>query len=363
MSVILSSKPIQGPSEEQYPVEWTMQQPETGFIVKVLSYGCTILSIQASDKTGKVEEVTLSYRDFEGLKSKDNPYFGCVAGRVANRIAKGKFNLNDKEYELAVNNGENALHGGLEGFDKKFFSSEEIENGVMFKYTSKDGEEGYPGDLEVMVMYVISDNSTLEITYYAELKGDEGSPSTPINLTNHTYFNLSGNCSRKVTAGHSLQLFCNQMTPVDETQIPTGELKNVAGTEFDYRASTPLGERVPITDGCGKKGVDHNFVVNGHIGELHTNFLADRPILPVAVLREETSGRVLKVSSSQPGVQVYTANWLSEDDKDSPYLQHNAVCLESQHFPDSINKPAFPSVVLLPRKSYEQRTLWEFCTT
>ena len=358
MSVSVKSRKV---SAEYELFEWTLKQTETGFQVVALSYGCTILSIQASDRDGKREEVTLNYRDYQGLKSKDNPYYGCIAGRVANRIAKGKFSLNNKEYELAVNNGVNALHGGIEGFDKKFFTSEEIENGVRFQYVSKDGEEGYPGDLEVNVMYVIKERNTLEITYKAKLLGGAG-PSTPINLTNHTYFNLSGNCSRKVTAGHSLQLFCDQMTPVDETQIPTGEMIDVAGTEFDYSGPTPLGARVPLTDGGGKAGIDHNFIVNGHMGQRHSNFLSGRPILPVAELREEHSGRVLRVMSSQPGLQVYTANWLAEDEEKSPHTQHNAVCLESQHFPDSINQSVFPRAVLSPGEVYEQCTLWEFGT-
>lgn len=343
--------------------EWTLTSE--ALEVKCLSFGCAITSIKAKDQSGLKEEVTLCHRDYATLSADVNrgPYFGCVAGRVANRIARGKFSLNGQDYILEINNGKNTNHGGAEGFDRKIFLSREIENGVEFSYVSPSGEEGFPGRVEVAVTYTIDPTSAaLNIVYMAKLSPEE-SLCTPINLTNHTYFNLSGNCRRKVTDGHKLKVNASHWTPVDETQIPIGEVKSVENTEFDYREFTPLSERVPITDGAGKPGVDHNFVINGALEDISNPGKASlvcENLRPVAELRDEISGRILMVKSTQPGIQVYTANWLSEDGNDAPFTQHNGVALESQHFPDSINNSSFPSTVLRPGEIYSQKTIWQF---
>lgn len=343
--------------------EWRLGSEELE--VTLLSFGATITSIKAKDRSGKKEEVTLCHRRYAELSADANrgPYFGCVAGRVANRIARGKFSLNDTDYSLAINNGKNTNHGGAEGFDRKVFDSRKIENGVEFTYISPSGEEGFPGSVELVVTYTIDASSaTLQIGYEAKLSPGEAL-STPINLTNHTYFNLSGDCRRKVTDGHALKLSASHWTPVDDTQIPIGQVKSVEDTEFDYRKFVSLSERVPITDGAGKPGVDHNFVVDGALDDIADpakTSLVCETLRHVAELKDDVSGRVLTVKSTQPGIQVYTANWLSEASSDAPFTQYNGVALESQHFPDSINKPAFPNTVLRPGETYSQRTVWQF---
>lgn len=359
-------------------VEWRMKLESGDLDVTCLSFGCAITKIVTRDKHNNLGDVTICHKDYASLSADENrgPYFGCVAGRVANRIARGKFSLNGEEYSLFINNGMNTNHGGAEGFDRKVFDSKEIRNGVEFSYTSCDGEEGFPGTVELKITYCIippppdtgfvkTSNKTagLQISYFAEIVS--GSRSTPINLTNHTYFNLGGG-HQKITESHMLKLYCSHYTPVDETQIPMGDIKEVMNTEFDYREFMPLSRTVAKTDGGGRPGVDHNFVVDGalpHMLEpsLSINF-GSFPMRPVAVLKDTSSGRVMRVLSTQPGIQVYTANWLSDDAADSPLTVHNGIALESQHFPDSINQPSFPSTILNPGQVYLHRTLWEFST-
>jgi len=341
----------------------------------VLNYGCTILSVLAPDKDGIAEEVTLSYRSFEELVQPDHlgPYYGAVVGRVANRIANGKFDMNGMTYKLATNNGPCSLHGGISGFDKKIFKTAvNITAGksasLVLTYTSVDGEEGFPGTLDVTVTYVLTAYNTIEMTYYAVLSNPTEMLSTPINLTNHSYFNLSGSIKRNID-GHKLQLSCSKYTPYDDNCIPSGEQRDVKGTEFDFTADVVLGERLhTVIAGGGRPGLDHNWAVDGvqeadrmRRGRLKAT-CDDEPLLcHVGTLSDDVSGRRLTLHSSQPGIQVYTYNWASEDAKDFPHTVHNAVALETQHFPNSVNTPSFPAgSVLAPGEKYHHKTVYSF---
>lgn len=322
--------------------------------VTVLSYGATLTSLKCPDRNGVVEEVTVCHTDLELLRTKSR-YFGCIAGRVANRIAGGKFELDGKTYSLAINNGRNALHGGLVGFDKRNWESKLTADGagVEFRYVSMDEEEGYPGTLTATVTYTLERPSTaggaasgyqLRIDYLATVEG----AATPINLTNHAYWNLSGDCKRKITT-HRLALCCPRYLPFDEHQIPVGEERPVEGTLFDFGPGAEgadthgvlLADRVPLIDGAGQPGLDHCFCADRAA-------VSAGDLVVMATLSDPESGRRMQVSGTQPGVQVYSSNWLSQDEAAHPFTQHNALCLETQHYPDSINQPQFPSCVLRP---------------
>ena len=350
---------------------WTLSNGSVS--MEVLNYGCTILSITAPDRDGNVEEVTLNHRTYSELSDEANfgPYYGCVAGRVANRVAKGLFDLNGQTYRLPINNGENSLHGGLEGFNKKLFSvqssvNEETGSGkIECNYTSKDGEEGYPGTINVIVVYTLTMQNSIEMEYNVQL--EEGQIlKTIINLTNHTYFNMSGNCRDKAH-DHTLQLSCSKYCPPNEKQIPTGDIVDVKGSSFDFTEPTELGQRIDTIDGCGEPGLDHNFVVDGALDttlDMSSVAAGAGPAMRyVATLTHEKSGRKMILHASQPGVQVYTANWLSKDNSEHPFIQHNGVCLETQHFPDSINQPTFPSCVLSPGETYNHKAIFSFAVT
>jgi aldose 1-epimerase len=320
--------------------------------VVLLNYGATLIKLLAPDKNGVTENITLCYDSYNDLVSNPGPYYGCIAGRYANRIAKGTFQIDNVTYNLAINNGVNALHGGIEGFDKKLWASSIIESnnriGIKFTYTSIDGEEGYPGTLISTVEYILSpsDINKLSIKYSATTD-----KATPINLTNHTYWNLSGECKRKVYDQH-LVLNCSKYLPVDDTQIPTGELAPVINTPFDFlQPGRKLSKEILNSiDGGGRNGLDHCYVIDGD----------NTSLKHVATLSDDASGRVMTVHATQPGVQIYTGNWLQLDETCAPYTQHNAICLETQHFPDSVNKPHFPSAVLHPNQQYEHITEFVF---
>ena len=357
--------------------EYVLECPGKKITCKVVTYGATLTSVQVPDRNGNVEEITVCYSTLDDLEGKLGPYYGCIAGRYANRIRKGQFALDGESYQLAINNGPNALHGGLKGFDKQVWSAEmfldEKNAGVKMSYRSPDGEEGYPGELLVEVAYSLNDDGQLEISYHAETHGK----ATPINLTNHTYWNLSGNCSRKIY-DHRLELSCDRYLPVDDTQIPLGELAPVEGTAFDLRTDPDntygklLRDVILNIDGGGRPGLDHCFVVDGALEDGQTMSGAEPMLRLVALLTDETSGRQLICEASQPGVQVYSANWLSEPNNDStyssssigetdhPHTQHNGICLETQHFPDSVNQPQFPSAILRPGETYRHKTIMTF---
>ncbi|MBC7924110.1 MAG: galactose mutarotase [Bryobacteraceae bacterium] len=321
-----------------------------GTELTVITYGARVQNLKCADKSGTVADIVLGYDSIEGYQT-ENPYFGAIVGRYGNRIAKGRFTLDGKEYKLAVNNGENALHGGLKGFDKVVWQAKELPGtnpAVELSYISKDGEEGYPGTLSATVRYSLNESSEIRIEYSATTD-----KKTVLNLTNHAYFNLAGQGVGDIL-GHRVQLFADRFTPVDAGLIPTGNLGQVAGTPFDFREPHPIGERIQadheqIQRG---KGYDHNFVVNGAMGTLR----------PAARVVEPVAGRVLEVSTTEPGVQFYTGNFLDGSNKGKggkSYGFRSGFCLETQHFPDSPNQPAFPSTVLAPGSTFRSTTMWK----
>ncbi|MHB1095609.1 MAG: aldose epimerase family protein [Gemmatimonadaceae bacterium] len=321
-----------------------------GVELRAMTYGAIIVSLEVPDRAGQLGDVVLGYDSLAGYV-KSSPYFGAIVGRYGNRIAKGKFTLDRTTYTLAVNNGPNALHGGLKGFDKVVWSADTIRMlegvGVRFSYVSKDGEEGYPGTLTTTVTYTLTDSNEVHIAY--EARADK---ATPVNLTQHTYFNLVG---RGDILTHVLTLNADRFTPVDSTLIPTGELAPVAGTPFDFTAPHAVGERIGANNQQLKfgGGYDHNFVLTR----------TDTGLALAAVLKEPTSGRVLEVRTTEPGVQFYSGNFLDgtlTGKGGVVYSHRTGLCLETQHFPDSPNQAAFPNTILRPGETYRSRTVWRF---
>jgi aldose 1-epimerase len=321
-----------------------------GMTVKIIDYGATVTEIHTPDRNGKPGNVVLGFDNLRQYLT-ESRFFGCIAGRVANRIAKGKFTLDGKEHALATNNGPNHLHGGVAGFDKKLWSAKTLPataDGVSVEltYISPAGEENYPGTLTTTVTYTLTTKSELRIDYRATTDH-----ATPVNLTNHSYFNLAGSGDVR---SHVVFLNCDHVTAVDAGLIPTGEIVLVKGSPLDFTTPTPIGTRLEQT-GLEPAGYDHNFVINGG-GEKLT--LAAR-------VTEPGSGRVLEVLTTEPGIQFYTGNFL---DSANPvtgvggvkYAQHSGFCLETQHFPDSINQPQFPSVVLRPGETFKSTTVYAF---
>ncbi|KAM9316987.1 galactose mutarotase [Gastrophryne carolinensis] len=310
-------------------------------MVEILSYGCIIRCLKTKDRHGHFSDIVLGFDDLEGYTNK-HPYFGAVIGRVANRIAKGRFTVDDKEYTLPINNGPNSIHGGLKGFDKVLWSAKEIENGVQFSYTSADGEEGYPGELQVCVTYTLV-GSELAINYKAQT-----TKTTPVNLTNHSYFNLAGQGSENIY-DHEISIQAEHYLPVDDTMIPTGEIRPVQGTNFDLRKAVSLGSQIAKLE---EIGFDHNFCLS-----------ESQKQQVCAKVHHKPSGRVLSVRTTQPGVQFYTANFLDGSLKGKSgtvYPKHSAFCLETQAWPDAVNKPQFPNVLLHPGEEYNQTTWFDF---
>jgi aldose 1-epimerase len=318
---------------------------------KVMTYGAILTELIVPDKDGKPGDVVLGFDSLEGYLA-GHPFFGATTGRVANRIAKGKFTLDGKEYTLAVNNGPNSLHGGLKAFDKKIWKAEDASGpegpAVRFSYLSPDGEEGYPGNLSVTVTYTVTNDQALKIDYKATTD-----KATPVNLTNHSYFNLAGPAAGDIL-GHELMLAADSYTPGDDTLIPTGEISPVKGTPLDFTAPKKIGAQIKEIP-ADPVGYDHNFVLKG----------GGKSLALAAVVTEPTSGRVMEMFTTEPGVQFYTANFLDGSLKGKEgvvYTKHRAFCLEAQHFPDSINKPSFPSTVLRPGETYAQTTIYKFST-
>lgn len=313
--------------------------------VKITNYGAIVTSILVPDRIGHIEDVVLGFDSLAGYTG-EHPYFGCIAGRYANRIAKAKFELDGKEYSLFANNGENHLHGGLKGFDKKVWDAAEFrsreEAGIDLTYTSPDGEEGYPGEMKVLVRYTLSPHNELKIRYRAE-----STKPTPVNLTHHSYFNLKG-AGKGDILDHELQIDAEQYLEVDDGLIPTGELKEVAGTPFDFREPKTIGEYI----GSVKGGYDHNFILYNE-GQFSL----------VAILSEPICGREMEVYTDQPGLQFYSGNFLDGSltgKKGVVYKKYSGLCLETQHFPDSPNRPEFPNTILDPGKVLETITVYKF---
>lgn len=341
-----------GKAKGGVPVEVYTLQNTHGMQVKVMTRGATVTHIFVPDKNGKTADVVLGFDDVSGYESEGNQYFGCTTGRVANRIAKGQFELDNRSYQLAINNEPNHLHGGVENsLDKVIWKATPFESdageGVAMRYVSPHGEEGYPGTLSIKVTFTVAkDSNALHINY--EATTDQ---RTPINLTNHSYFNLQGEGSKTVLE-HELTLHCDQYTPVDETLIPTGKFADVAGKPIDFRQAHKIGERIEQYDNDATIGYDHNLVINGKAG---TTRIA-------AKLKDPASGRVLTVQTDQPGVQFYSGNFLEgqKGKGGKSYPHRSAICLETQYFPDSVNQPNFPSTILEPGHTYRHECIYAF---
>lgn len=321
----------------------------SGLRLTVTNYGGKIMSLMVPDKEGKLDDIVLGYDSLSQYPS-GNPYFGALIGRYGNRIAKGNFVLDNKPYQLALNNGANALHGGPHGFHQVLWQAEPIgKNKIELHYLSKDGEEGYPGNLSVKVTYTLTDENELMIDYEATTDRE-----TIVNLTHHSFFNLAGAGNNSIL-NHELLINASSFCPVDTTLIPTGELKNVNGTPFDFLTPHTIGERINEPDDQLKfaKGYDHNWVLNKKGNELS---LAAR-------VTDPASGRVMEVWTTEPGLQFYSGNFLDGSDigkGNKKYGYRSAFCLEAQHFPDSPHRPHFPSTVLKPGETYRQKTIYRF---
>ncbi len=346
--VKVTKQPEFGKMPDGRPVDIYQIDNGKGLQVAITNYGAIVTSIRFPDAKGMDGDVALGYNTLDDYL-KSSPYFGAIVGRYGNRIAKGKFSLNGAEYKLAINNGENTLHGGKEGFDKRLWTVREAPGGIELTYTSPDGEEGYPGRLTAVVTYTLTPGNELRIDYSATTDKE-----TVVNLTNHTYFNLAGEGSGEIL-DHEVMIDADKFTPVDVGLIPTGELKPVEGTPFDFRKATPIGARIGQTDEQLKfgKGYDHNWVLNHADGKLS---LAAR-------VRDPKTGRILEVSTTEPGLQFYTGNFLDgtlHGKSGKPYNFRNGFCMETQHFPDSPNQKAFPSTVLKPGAPYKSTTIYKF---
>ncbi len=326
----------------------------SGITVKLISRGATITHLYLPDRDGKLADVALGFDDVAGYESDRNQYFGCIVGRVAGRIARSQFTLDGQTYRLHANNGRNHLHGGgPRSLEKVLWNGEMLTSdrgqGVRFTYTSPDGEEGYPGRVEFAVTYLLTDDNRLEMDFEATTD-----KATPVNLSQHMYFNLAGHGAETVL-DHVLMLNADRYNPVDDELIPTGELAPVEGTPLDFRQPKVIGERIEQLFDTPTKGYDVNFVLNQKKpGELTL----------AAVLKHPGSGRVVKVRTTQPGVQLYTGNFLfgQQGKGGRTYAQRSGVCLETQHFPDSVNRPNFPSTILRPGQKYHHRCIYEFAT-
>jgi aldose 1-epimerase len=328
---------------------FTLRNPH-GAEAKISSYGGIVTSLKVPDRDGKMGDVVLGYDNLADYL-KESPFFGALIGRYGNRIAKGHFTLDGKEYTLATNNYPNALHGGNKGFDKVVWEPKAVTTpdgpGLKLTYLSKDGEEGYPGNLSVTVVYTLTADNALKVEYTATTDKD-----TVVNLTQHSYFNLAG---KDTILNHTVMIPADKFTPVDSTLIPNGELRPVDGTPFDFRKPTAIGARINQDDEQLKfgKGYDHNWVVNKPLGQFGL----------MARVTEPTTGRILEVFSTEPGLQFYSGNFLDGTLKGKGgwvYPFRAAFCMEPQHYPDSPNKPEFPTVVLKPGQTYHNTIVYKF---
>lgn len=324
---------------------------DNGITIKITNYGGIVTSIETPDKNGQKANIALGFKSFQDYISdfyiENCPYFGCIVGRYANRIAKGKFTIDGKEYTLPVNNGVNSLHGGITGFDKVIWVPNKIEKpdlvGVELKYRSVHMEEGFPGNLDLKVTYTLNHKNELQIEY----KGVTDR-TTVINLTNHTYFNLTG--GRENILNHTLHLIAQKYAVNDEGLIPTGEIGDVAGTPLDFTRPAKVGSRINEL----KDGYDHNYILDNPKGKL----------LKAAVLTEESSGRMIEAFTTEPAVQLYTGYYIPEmkGSNGEIFGRYAGITLESQHYPDSPNKPGFPSTELNPGEIFSSRTIYKFST-
>jgi len=326
---------------------------KNGMEVRISNYGGIIVALKTPDKNGNLADVVLGFDDLEGYMSSANPYFGGIIGRYGNRIAKGTFTLDGQMYALATNDNTNHLHGGVKGFDKVLWNAKETKGGdsmgLELTYRSQDGEEGYPGNLNAKVYYLLNNQNELMIRYEANTD-----KTTVCNLTNHTYFNLAGEGSGDIL-GHRLKIKADWITPVDKTLIPTGELMPVKGTPFDFRVAKAIGKDIAVDHPQLKygNGYDHNFAIGQNGGKR----------VSIATVYEPNSGRYMEVLSEEPGVQFYTGNFLDgtiTGKNGHNYGFRTGFCLETQHYPDSPNQDKFPSTVLKPLESYKTSTVYKF---
>jgi aldose 1-epimerase len=320
-----------------------------GLMAKVMTYGAILTELHVPDRQGEFADVVLGFDNLQGYLA-GHPYFGATTGRVANRIARGKFTLDGKEYTLATNNPPNHLHGGPAGLDQRLWGAEEVESAlgpaVRFTYVSPDGEEGYPGNLAIEVTYTLTEANELRIDYEATTD-----KATPVNLTHHSYFNLHG-AGFGTILDHELTLAAKNYTPVDATGIPSGEVQPVKGTPLDFTGATRIGARIGELNG-DPGGYDHNYVLDGQGGSLSF----------AARVSDPKSGRIMEILTTEPGMQLYSGNYLDGTllgKGGKLYRKHYGLCLEAQHFPDSVNHPNFPSTILRPGLTYRQTTVHRF---
>jgi aldose 1-epimerase len=352
LSAVAIEKKSFGKTQDGHEVFAYTLKNQSGMEVVITNFGGVVLSIKVPDRDGKFADIALGFDELADYEKK-GPYFGALIGRYANRLAKGQFTLHGKTYQLPVNNGSNSLHGGNIGFDKRVWKPKESTDAsgqhLHLHYLSKDGEEGYPGNVNVDVTYTVTEKNELRISYSATTDKD-----TVLNLTNHSYFNLKGQGEGDIL-DHKMMINADRFTPVDANLIPTGELRPVSGTPFDFRQPTAIGARINDPDEQLKLGggYDHNWVLNGG-GKMG---LAARVVEP-------TTGRVLEVLTDQPGVQFYTGNFLdgTAKGKGKVYNHRFAFCLETQHFPDSPNHPKFPTTELKPGQKFQSTTVYRFST-
>ena len=334
------------------PIDLYTLVNNNGMEVKIMNYGATVTSIKTPDKNGILGQVVLGFETLDGYVQ-EQPYIGCIVGRYANRIAKGQFSLNGKDYSLAINNPPNHLHGGPKNFGTAIWQAEthttKRSSTVELTYESIDGEEGFPGNVKCKVTYTLNDNNALVVDYHATTDAP-----TVINLTNHSYFNLQDGGKSKIL-NHNLKLFADHYTPIDKTSIPLGTIQSVKRTPFDFTTWKKIGEHI------NKKhkqlqignGYDHNYVINESI---HASKIA-------AKVHDKKSGRLLTIHTTEPGLQFYTANWIDgtlTGHEGITYQKRCAFCLETQHFPDSPNQPAFPSTLLNPEEEFTSHTVYQF---
>ena len=354
MSLFNVNKEFFGKTTDGAIVDQYTLKNSNGMEVSIISYGGIITSWKAKDRNGNYRDIVLGFNNLSDYET-ISPYFGALIGRYGNRIRKGKFSLDGVEYNLAVNNGENHLHGGLKGFDKVIWDVEEEVNdksaSLILMYRSRDMEEGYPGNLDVKVTYTLTNDDELRVRYEAETD-----KKTVVNLTQHSYFNLSAGLSRDILA-HEITIDSDSYLPVDQTLIPTGELRDVGGTPFDFRESKSIGDDINNEDKqlTFGNGYDHCWVLNKQ----------DEGIRLVATAYDPVSGRLLEVSSDQPGIQFYSGNFLDgtlESKDGAKYEFRSGFCLETQHYPDSPNQESFPTVILNPGEKYDTKTIFKFST-
>lgn len=343
-------KEIVGLVDGKEVVQYTLTNAN-GMTARIINYGAIVTELTAPDKSGKFENVVLGFDKPESYWTdpyiNNCCYLGSIVGRYGNRIAKGKFTLNGREFTLAINNGPNSLHGGLKGFDKVVWDSETFENkegqGVKLSYFNKDMEEGYPGNFSITVIYTLMHDNSLKVDYDGSID-----QACPVNVTHHGYFNLTG-LAKSDVLNHQIQILADRYTVVDSTLIPTGELRPVTGTPMDFTQPHAIGERITQVDG----GYDHNYVLSDSVMQLRK----------VVRVKEPVSGRVMEVFTTEPGVQFYSGNFLNGILTGSgkvKYTEHMGFCLETQHFPDSPNQPAFPSTILEPGQRYKHTTVYTF---